>query len=373
VTTRELRDPIKMVNVRLAAIAALAMQLLVSPASGQDSLFVPLFTYRTGPFANSGGPIANGMRDYLTLLNERDGGIGGIRLLIEECETGYDNAKGVACYEAVKSRQPVMINPWSTGITLELIPRATADQIPILSMAYGLSASARGNTFPWIFNPPATYWDGLSMIIRHIASESGGLRKLAGQKLGFLYLDSGFGKEPIPLFQSLSRDLGFELKLYPVQPAQMQQQAELWKQIVSDRRDYVVMYGWGAMNPTSIKEAVANGFPMAKLLSIWWFGDADLQHFGAAATGLKTLNWHNVGQGFPLMQDILKLVVDRNKSRFSAHGHAHITFFEVFINPVSERFDVGPLSIRIRFGHAWVLMNAPHGIVKFEAHFTGIC
>ena len=69
--------------------------------------FVPLFTYRTGPFADSGIPIANGMHDYLNMLNERDGGIGGVKIVVEECETGYDTKKGVECYESVKSKHPV--------------------------------------------------------------------------------------------------------------------------------------------------------------------------------------------------------------------------------------------------------------------------
>src|SRR5229473_950074 len=134
----------------------------VPAASAQNSVYVPLFTYRTGPFAGSGIPIANGMHDYLTMLNERDGGIGGAKLIVEECETGYDTKKGVECYEQVKSKRPVVVNPYSTGITLQLIPKAAVDKVPILSMAYGLSASADGNSFPWVFNPPATYWDGAS-------------------------------------------------------------------------------------------------------------------------------------------------------------------------------------------------------------------
>ena len=76
------------------------------------------------PFAGSGIPIADGMHDYLEMLNERDGGIGGVKLVIEECETGYDTKKGIECYEAVKGKNPVMVNPWSTGITLPLIPQA---------------------------------------------------------------------------------------------------------------------------------------------------------------------------------------------------------------------------------------------------------
>jgi branched-chain amino acid transport system substrate-binding protein len=171
---------------------------------------VPLFTYRTGPFASSGIPIANGMRDYLTMLNERDGGIGGVKIQIEECETGYNTAKGLECYEAVKPKKPVLVNPWSTGITLPIIPKAAVDKIPVLSMAYGLSASARGNVFPWIFNPPATYWDGMSQIVKYIGGQAGGLDKLKGKKIGYLYLDAGYGKEPIPLVEQLAKDYGFE-------------------------------------------------------------------------------------------------------------------------------------------------------------------
>ena len=83
----------------LVATTALVMPALTS-AQAQDSVFVPLFTYRTGPYAGSGTPIANGMRDYLTMLNERDGGIGGVKLVLDECETGYDTKKGLECYEA---------------------------------------------------------------------------------------------------------------------------------------------------------------------------------------------------------------------------------------------------------------------------------
>ena len=158
-----------LVGAVLASTAA--MPAFVSSAAAQDSIYVPLFSYRTGPSGNSGIPIANGMSDYLNMLNERDGGINGVKLVVEECETGYNTEKGVACYESTKSKNPVVTNPYSTGITLQLIPRAAVDKIPVLSMAYGLSASAVGQDFPWVFNPPATYWDGLSMMMKYIADK----------------------------------------------------------------------------------------------------------------------------------------------------------------------------------------------------------
>src|SRR5215470_19983198 len=128
------------------AVAALLSVTAVGTTAQAEENFVPLLSYRTGPYANSGIPIANGMHDYLTMLNERDGGIGGVKLNVEECETGYDTKKGVECWEAIKGRNPTVVNPYSTGITLQLIPKAAVDKVPILSMAYGLSASAMGDS-----------------------------------------------------------------------------------------------------------------------------------------------------------------------------------------------------------------------------------
>jgi branched-chain amino acid transport system substrate-binding protein len=296
-------------------LAAATLAAAPLPASAQDGIYVPLFTYRTGPFSGSGIFIANGMRDYLTMLNERDGGIGGVKLLIEECETGYDTKKGVECYEAVKDKKPVMVNPWSTGITLPLIPKAAVDKIPVLSMAYGLSASGDGTRFPWIFNPPNTYWDGAAMIVRYIGEQEGGLDKLKGKKIGYIYLDAGFGKEPIPLLEQLSKEYGFELKMYPVAGTEMQNQSSQWLAVRRDRPDYMVMYGWGAMNPTAIKEAVKINYPMNKFISIWWPSEDDARGAGPGAKGFKTLNWHATGPNFPALQDIQKHVVEKGKSQ----------------------------------------------------------
>ena len=124
--------------------------------------------------------------------------------------------KGRGSYNFVKGKNPVVITPYSTGITLQLIPKASVDKIPVFSMADGLSASADGTLFPWVFNAPATYWDGASAFIRHAADVEGGFDKLKGKTIGLVHLDAPYGKEPIPLLQALAKDYGFKLKLYPV-------------------------------------------------------------------------------------------------------------------------------------------------------------
>ncbi len=299
------------------ALAAGVAGLSFAPvaANAADTIYVPLLSYRTGPFAVSGAPIMSGMADYLNMLNERDGGINGVKIVVEECETGYDTKKGVECYEQVKSKNPVVINPYSTGITLQIIPKAAVDKIPILSMAYGLSASADGTTFPWIFNPPATYWDGASMFIRYIGGKEGGLDKLKGKKIGLIYLDAPYGKEPIPLLEALAKDYGFELKLYPVPAAEMQNQSSQWLNIRRDRPDWIYLQGFGSMNPTAVKEAVKNNYPMDHFIGNWWAGgDDDARPAGQEAKGYLALNFNQVGTDFPVMKDIIKHVVDKGKS-----------------------------------------------------------
>ena len=297
-----------------AAAGLIGASALVSQAAAET--FIPLFTYRTGPFANSGIPIANGMHDYLMMLNERDGGINGSKIVIEECETGYKNEKGVECYESLKNKKPAVITPYSTGITLALIPKAGVDHIPVLSMAYGLSASAVGKDFPWIFNPPSTYWDGLSIALKYIGGKEGGLDKLKGKTIGYIFFDGGYGREPLPLLHALAKDYGFNVKEYPVPPADMQNQSGIWLNVRRDRPNYMILWGWGAMNPTAVQEAAKTGFPLDHFIGVWWSGsEDDARPAGPAGKGYLSLNFNQVGPNFKSLQDIQKLVIDKGKSQ----------------------------------------------------------
>jgi branched-chain amino acid transport system substrate-binding protein len=281
-------------------------------AQAEDSVFVPVFSYRTGAFAGSGIPQANGFSDYLTLVNERDGGVNGVKIEFEECETGYKAQKGVECYEATKGRGALIYNPYSTGITLQLIPKAPIDKIPVFSMGYGLSAAAVGEKFPWIFNAPATYWSQASAVIKYIDQD---LKGIKGKKVGFIYLDVGYGREPIPLFEALAEKMGFELVKIPVGVKEMQNQSSHWLQVRKERPDYMVMWGWGAMNPTALKEAAKIRYPMDKFLGVWWSGsEGDVVPAGGAAKNFKAMTFHGAGTDYPALQDIKKYVIDADKS-----------------------------------------------------------
>ena len=196
----------------IGAVMAIGTFISTISLSFADELLVPHMTYRVGPFAANGTMIANGFTDYFLMLNERDGGIGGIKVNPEECETGYKAQVGVECYESYRGKNALVHTPNSTGITLQILQKAPEDEVPILTMGYGLSAAAKGETFPWAFNYPASYWSQMTSILSYIDSQTG----LKGKKIGFLYLDVGYGREPIPVLEDLGPKMGFETLLVPV-------------------------------------------------------------------------------------------------------------------------------------------------------------
>ncbi|SNR32894.1 ABC transporter substrate-binding protein [Puniceibacterium sediminis] len=292
---------------RLAAVAALGAVMGTGVVA--QELFAPNLSYRTGPFAATGIPLMNGQRDYMNMLNARDGGIGGVKINFEECETGYSTEKGVECYEKTKG-QAIVTQPWSTGITLQVLPKTNVDEIPILAPGYGFSPMADGKVFQWAFNTPASYWDAASMMLRYIGDEN-----LKGKKVAFLHLDHPFGKEPLPLLEKKAADIGFELLPIPVGLKEMQNQSAQWLQIRRERPDYVIMWGWGAMNAGAITEAVKTRFPMDKMIGVWWSGhDADLKIVGADGKGYKSISFSYPVLDAPVMADIKKYVVDAGDS-----------------------------------------------------------
>ncbi len=277
-----------------------------------EGIYAPNLTYRTGPFASTGIPLMDGQKDYMTLLNERDGGIGGVQINFEECETGYSTEKGVECYERTKA-DAVVTQPWSTGITLQVLPKTNTDMIPILAPGYGFSPMANGKVFKWAFNPPVSYWDGASMIVDFIADGDKG--SLKGKKIVLLHLDHPFGKEPIPVLEAMAEAYDFELKLIPVGLKEMQNQSAQWLQIRRERPDNVIMWGWGAMNASAIAEAVKTKYPMDQFIGVWWAGhDADLKQVGEAGTGYKSISWSVPQSDAPMMADLKTHVLDAGKS-----------------------------------------------------------
>ncbi|MGE8941750.1 ABC transporter substrate-binding protein [Leptospira interrogans] len=312
-----------------AAIVGGSAVLPALPALAQNEQFVPRLVYRTGAYAPNGIPFANGAADYLTLLNERDGGINGVKIVMEECETGYATDKGVECYERLKGKGPTgaaYFSPLSTGITFALTEKVPGDKIPLLTLGYGRSDSRNGAVFPWNFIALGSYWTAADVAIQHIAKELGGFDKLKDKKISLVYHDSPYGKEPIAALEARAKKDGFNLKLIPVTHPGVEQKSQ-WLSIRQDRPDYVLLWGWGVMNSTSIKEAAAVAYPRDKIIGVWWSGaEPDVIPAGDQATGYKALLLQHPAGKFGVHADIEKHVFAKGQ------GVGKDTFAQVLYN-----------------------------------------
>ena len=304
----------KLRSIAIAAAlgsATLAGTLAPTAAFAQaKEQFIPALVYRTGAYAPNGVPWANGFVDYMKLVNAQ-GGMNGVKIIWEECETAYATDKGVECYERLKGQHggATIFQPLSTGITFALTDKTFTDKIPLITAGYGRADSADGMVFKYNFPLLGTYWTAADVLVQHIAKKEGGFDKLKGKKIALVYLDSPYGKEPIALLQERSKMHGFELQLLPVAHPGVEQKAT-WLQIRQKRPDYVFLWGWGVMNSAAIKEAVATGYPREKMYGGWWSGaEPDVKDVGAGAKGYNALMLqHGPEPKSKVVQDILNLV-----------------------------------------------------------------
>jgi branched-chain amino acid transport system substrate-binding protein len=318
-----------------------ALGALNSYAAGEQ--FIGLPSYRVGPYAAGGSGIFGGWIDYMTLINERDGGINGVKLVWEECETEYNNARGVECYERLKKKGETgntLFQPLSTGITYSVLDKAPQDKIPIVTIGYGRTDASDGRVFPWVFPLITNYWSQNTAKIKFIGMKEGGMDKLKGKKIVNIYHDSAYGKETIPVLDAQAKKYGFEVTHIPVAHPGNEQQSQ-WLQVRQIKPDWVILRGWGVMNPTALKAAAKVGFPREKIVGVWWSGaEEDTIPAGAAAKGFIAAGFNVAGTNYPVIKDIQKYVYGKNK---------------------------GNMEDKSRVGSVYYNRGVVHGIVTVEA------
>lgn len=298
------------------ASAALALGL-ATPAAPTVAAeqFISIPSYRVGPYGPNGQSFYGGFIDYLTYVNLKDGGVNGVKFAWEECETEYNNAKGVECYERLKGKAGdsggTAIHVMSTGISYSVLEKTAADKVPLIMMGYGRTDAVDGSVFPYAFPLVTTYQMQASAILKFLAAKNN--NSLKGKKIVYLYHDSAYGKEALAAMRAESKAMGFELIEIPVAHPGNEQGAQ-WLKIRKDRPDYVVFWGWGVMNQTAIKAAQKVGFPRDRIIGSWWAGsEEDVTPAGSAAEGYMSATWNVAGKDVPLIANIEKVVYGAGK------------------------------------------------------------
>ena len=287
--------------------------------------FVGILAYRTGPFAAGGSGFSSGMEDFMALINARGGINGKIMYKWEECETAYNTARGVECYNRFKDKM-AYVHPLSTGITYALIPKGTEDKIVIISSGYGRADASDGRVFPWVFTTPTNYWSQNTAKIKWIAMKEGWDGKdmasigkyLKGLKIANLHIDVPYGQETKPILDAMSEKFGFKVRHFPVPWPGIDQKAQ-WLDIARRyKADWVINRNWGVSCTIPLKEAARLGFPREKILGVWWCGaEEDAMPAGPAAKGYYSTNFHGVGRDFPIIQEVVDKVYGTMKGNIA--------------------------------------------------------
>jgi branched-chain amino acid transport system substrate-binding protein len=289
----------------------------VTAVAAGGEQFLPVLSIREGAARSVQIPLANGFIDYVTFLNERDGGINGVTLVWDECETVYDVPRGIECYERLKGKGPTGAAAFllaNTPLVYALTERATHDRIPLLALGGGRADASDGRVFPYVFNAPINVWSQNTAKIRFIGQRAGGMEQLKGLKIVHVYHDSDYGRETLPILDTQAAQYGFAVQHLAVKPPGLDQKAT-WLRVKVAQPDWVILRSTGGvMTATALKEAAQVGVPRDKIVgNVSTCSEQDMVQAGQAARNFICASFYAMGTNFPLIQDILKYIYARGK------------------------------------------------------------
>src|SRR5690349_16733549 len=130
-----------------------AMALLAMPAMAADQYFgIP--SSRVGPYSAMGTGYYGGIIDYLNYTNIKHNGVNGVKLTYEECETEYNAARTVECYQRLLNKgdqKMVVFDTLGTPGAYAVIGRMEPDHVVLAQFGYGRTDAADGRVWPWVF------------------------------------------------------------------------------------------------------------------------------------------------------------------------------------------------------------------------------
>ena len=254
--------------------------------------------------------VAQAVKDYADLLNQR-GGIEGHPIQVTVQDHGNEPQRGIDCYERLKREGVMVFDFFSTPVSRAVLPRIVQDGTIMMQPLTGRGDAVDGEVFKNVFPLTPTYWGQAANIISYFKKQAGG--KLEGKKVAYLYLDTPFGREPMPVLEALKRIERFDLQTFPF-PVPGNDQSAAFAQIRRFQPDWVVLWSFSPLNPITFREMQRNGIPLEKLVTVNWINEVDINNFGAAAAkGLKRSAVVSGGAEHPLVRDILRELYDKGK------------------------------------------------------------
>lgn len=292
--------------------AALAASPIAPGIAQAQEQYMAVPSSRVGPYSAMGTGYYGGIIDYMTYVN-KTGGVNGVQLTWAECETEYNAARTVECYQRLLSgpngQKMVVFDTLGTPGAYAVINRMAEDEVVLAQFGYGRTDAADGRVWPWVFNAAGHYWSQIAVKMNFMAQVEGGVENMRGKKIVHLHIDSAYGREPLPAMRQIAEDWGVDLVEISIPPPGLEQKSQ-WLQIRRERPDWVTFWGAGSgMNATGMTEAARVGFPRDRMMYVTFGGaEEDMVPAGDAAVGTYVVANVVPGKDFPLVQQIEEVV-----------------------------------------------------------------
>src|ERR1700745_3976101 len=295
------------------AAAAAALGLAGTAFAQQKELMIGAQCDRTGPTQIVGVVICPAQQDYMSLINSK-GGIEGYKINYNELDNEYKVPPAVEEYERQKGEGALSFMIYGTPQTQALNQKLQEDKIPGTSPGFGISASADGSRFPYLFPVAATYWSQSAAAIQFIKKKSGG--SLKGKKIAYVYYDNPAGHEPLPILEDLQKMEGFELRSFAVPPPGVEMGAQVLDITQRYHPDFVIDHLFGRSPSVAIKEYKRAGYPLSKVIGlVWASAEADILAAGGwqVAEGYHTLQFAGAGDDYAIRREIKAMYKEQGK------------------------------------------------------------
>jgi len=288
----------------MLGVAAAVVAFAGSVAAQQKEVMIGGQCDRTGPTQIVGVVLCPAVQDYIDLVNSQ-GGVEGYKIKYNELDNEYKVPPAVEEYQRQKQEGAVSMMIYGTPQAQALNQKLQEDKIPGTSPGFGISASADGSRYPYLFPVAATYWSQGAAAIQFIKDKMGG--SLKGKKIAYVYYDNPAGHEPLPILEDLQKTEGFELRTFAVPPPGVEMGAQVLDITQRYRPDFVIDHLFGRSPSVAIKEYKRAGYPLSKVLGlVWASAEADIDAAGGwqVAEGYHTMSFAGVGDDYPVRQEI---------------------------------------------------------------------
>ena len=185
----------------LLALGMAAAIAVAAPSAQAEEQYFGIPSSRVGPYSAMGTGYYGGIIDYLNYVNMKHGGVNGVTLTWEECETEYNAARTVECYQRLLTKgdqKIVVFDTLGTPGAYAVIGRMAPDNVVLAQYGYGRTDAADGRVWPWVFNAAGHYWGQIAVKMGFMAEKEGGIANMKGKKIVHLHIDTAYGREPLP-------------------------------------------------------------------------------------------------------------------------------------------------------------------------------